>query len=284
VATQFMSRSAWTSAPRGGALLTGTKLVGLADHWPGTTTDAFGVESAERVAARLRGWWDFHVNTRGWSDIGYNFAVDQAGRVWDLRGLTRVGAHAASDANPDANHEWVGVLFILGDREEPTEAMVRAFQDFRFGVFLPRWPGRLALTGHGRAPGVPGAQTSCPGPYVAEKIIDGTLAKRPSTPKPTPPPEEDLTVFITPYGTTRHRLITDRVYALSEPTYRMLRDGGVPVKVLSNAAINGLEIILNGAEIADDEAIVDLSADHAALAAQLTAIDEKLDTLVPPSP
>ena len=181
-----MPRSAWTSAPRGGAQLTGGKLVGIACHWPGTTSDAYGVESEGVIASRLRGWWDFHVNTRGWTDIGYNFAVDQAGRVWDLRGLTRVGAHCASPTNPDANHEWLGVLFVLGDRESPTAAMILAFQDFRHDVFLPRWPGRTRLTGHGRAPGVPGAQTSCPGPFVAAKLTDGTLAQPPGT-------EDDVT-------------------------------------------------------------------------------------------
>lgn len=175
--TVYVSRSTWTSEPRGGAQLTGTKLGGIACHWPGSTTDDYGVESVSRVASRLRGWWDFHVNTRGWSDIGYNFAIDQAGRVWDLRGLTRVGAHCASASNPDANHEWLGVLFILGDQEEPSAAMIQAFQDFRRDVFLPRWPGRLKLTGHGRAPGVPGAQTACPGPFVADRLTDGTLAR-----------------------------------------------------------------------------------------------------------
>jgi N-acetylmuramoyl-L-alanine amidase len=175
--TIYQSRSSWTDEPRGGAQLTGSQLVGIACHWPGTTTDAYGVESASKVAARLRGWWDYHVNVRGWTDIGYNFAVDQAGRVWDLRGLARVGAHCASATNPDANHEWLGVLFILGDHERPSLEMIAAFQDFRFDVFLPRWPGRTRLTGHGRAPGVPGAQTDCPGPFVAAKLTDGTLAQ-----------------------------------------------------------------------------------------------------------
>jgi hypothetical protein len=74
----------------------------------------------------------------------------------------------------------MGVLLILGDEERPSAAMIRAFQDFRFLVFLPRWPGRTLLTGHGRAPGVPGAQTSCCGPFAAAKILDGTFAQRPT--------------------------------------------------------------------------------------------------------
>lgn len=243
--TQFMPRSAWTTAPRGGALLTGTKLLGLANHWPGTTTDAFGVESEAKVAARLRGWWDFHVNTRGWSDIGYNFAVDQAGRVWDLRGLTRVGAHAASNTNPDANHEWVGVLFILGDREPPSAAMIRAYQDFRFLVFLPRWPGRTAMTGHGRAPGVPGAQTDCPGPFVAAKITDGTLKQRPTEPEPEPEPptrKANVMALLLRGGTSRRRLVLgDQIFGVTQADYDLIAAAGVPATGVSNELIDLLD-------------------------------------------
>src|SRR5690606_24318204 len=103
--TEYKARSSWTSTSRGGAQLTGTKLQGIAWHWPGTTRDEIGVETEAQTANRLRGYRNFHVGTRGWADIGYNLAIDQAGRVWDLRGLSRVGAHCASAANPDANHE-----------------------------------------------------------------------------------------------------------------------------------------------------------------------------------
>jgi N-acetylmuramoyl-L-alanine amidase len=179
--TVYLPRSAWTSTTRGGVTLTGGRLLGLACHWPGSTQDTIGDPGQEAIAARLRAYRDYHINVRGWSDIGYNDAIDQAGRVWDCRGIDRVGAHAASSANPDANHEWVGVLFLVGDREQLTAQAIRAFQDFRFDVFLRRWPGRTQLTGHGRAPGVPGAQTDCPGPYVAARLTDGTLARKPST-------------------------------------------------------------------------------------------------------
>lgn len=189
--TVYKPRSAWTSSARGGAQLTGTKLLGIVWHWPGTSQDVIGAESEAATANRLRGYRNFHVNTRGWSDIGYNHAIDQAGRVWDLRGLGRVGAHCASRSNPDANHEWMGVLLILGDREKPSAAMIRACQDFTHDVFLPRWSRRTRDTGHGRAPGVPGAQTSCPGPFAAELITDDVLTRRSQSPQPQPP-EDDM--------------------------------------------------------------------------------------------
>lgn len=176
---ELMDRDKWTSARRGGSYLSGKKLEGTACHWPGTTTDKFGVESKSQVASRIASWRDYHVNGRGWSDIGYNFAVDQAGRVWDLRGLRRVGAHCASPRNQDANHEWIGVLFILGDEEEPTRNMINAFRYLREEIILDEYPHATAITGHGREPGVPGAQTSCPGPYVAREIRGGNLKGSP---------------------------------------------------------------------------------------------------------
>jgi hypothetical protein len=174
--------------------LTGNQLVGLACHWPGSTQDAIGDPGQEAIASRLRAYRDYHVNVRGWSDIGYNMAIDQGGRVWDCRGITRVGAHCASRTNPDANHEWVGVLFIVGDSEPLTPAATRAFQEFRYSVFLEHWPGRTRLTGHGRAPGVPGAQTSCPGPHVAAELPDGALADRPNQEDDMTPEEHQLLV------------------------------------------------------------------------------------------
>lgn len=53
----------------------------------------------EEVPVLLRGIYDFHVNGRGWNDIGYNVLVDKWGRLWEGRagGLEEpiIGAHAA---------------------------------------------------------------------------------------------------------------------------------------------------------------------------------------------
>lgn len=181
--TTYLSRSAWTSASTGGSTLTGSQLVGVAVHWPGTTQAAIGAQSQLATAARIRGYRDFHVNSRGWSDVGYNFAIDQAGRVWMLRSTSwagnRVGAHCASPSNPTANHKYVGVLLILGQSEQPSTAMVEAFGDWYHTRFLPVWKGRTQIRGHTQ---VPGASTACPGARVLDLVKSGSLAQ---------PPEED---------------------------------------------------------------------------------------------
>jgi hypothetical protein len=179
--TTFLPRSAWTPTAASGATLGGSILRGVAYHWPGTTQDVIGAVSQEAIAARLRSYRTYHVQSRGWRDIGYNFAIDQAGRVWMCRSTAwkgdLVGAHCASKANPDANHEYVGVLLLLGDQEKPSAAMVAAFRDWR-ARFLAGWPGRSDLRGHRE---VPGATTSCPGPAA--------LAAEPLFAAPAAPPD-----------------------------------------------------------------------------------------------
>lgn len=174
--TVYLDRSAWTSTAASGATLTGDELVGVAYHWPGTTAAIIGVQTQAATAQRLREYRNFHVTGRGWRDIGYNFAFDQAGRVWMLRSTTwggnLVGAHCASTTNPRANHKYVGCLLILGADEAPSAAMLAAINDWYWTRFLPRWPGRTDNRGHGQ---VPGASTSCQGSAVRAALAAGTI-------------------------------------------------------------------------------------------------------------
>jgi hypothetical protein len=90
-------------------------------------------------AATVRAILDFHVNGNGWDDIGYNFLIDEAGRIYegrwarsyadgevhngeDVHGLGVVGAHALN-----ANGGSVGVC-LLGNfaGQPPTAAAMDA--------------------------------------------------------------------------------------------------------------------------------------------------------------
>lgn len=179
--TQYLPRSAWTEEPRGGKTLTGGELVGVSVHYPAVGDVRLADASRKRVAGLLRGWRDYHVDVRGWSDIGYQVAIDGAGRVWDLRGIDRVPAATASDANPDANHEWGACLFIVGDTERPTAAAIEAFRDWRATRWLARWPKATRIVGHGQ---VPGAQTACPGRQLLSLINAGDLNEEEEMPTP----------------------------------------------------------------------------------------------------
>jgi hypothetical protein len=159
----------------------------VAVHWPGTSQDRIGADRAA-IILRLQHYYRFHTRDRGWRDIGYNIAIDQAGRVWMLRSTqwrgNLVGAHCASDANKDANEEYVGVLFLLGDREPPSAAMIYAFVDWYRRIFLPGWPNRTDVRMHGQ---VDGASTACAGPYVK-----AALPQLRAQSAPQPPQEEEM--------------------------------------------------------------------------------------------
>lgn len=69
---------------------------------PNTSTD---------WAATVRSIWNFHVNTRGWSDIGYNYLVAPSGVIYEGRGDNVLGAHFSG-----MNGGTMGIC-LLGDYE-----------------------------------------------------------------------------------------------------------------------------------------------------------------------
>jgi hypothetical protein len=137
------------------------------------------------VARALRGWQDYHMDDRGWSDIAYQVAVDQAGRVWTLRGLqTRSGANG----DEDANLAYGAALLVLGSGESPTGAMINATRqviaDFRrlypkATEIRPHSAVRVEYTGSG---------TDCPGDAAR-----GLIAAHQFDPTPTHEETDEMT-------------------------------------------------------------------------------------------
>lgn len=176
---KIIPRKEWTTG-RTGSNGTYGKVTAVTCHWPadGVKTHSSSISHVKKV---LQGYRRFHVNSRGWIDIGYNFAIDPAGRVWELRGMRNVGAHAASKANPRANTTRVGVLFIVGSDQQVTDKMWDAFLGLRAAI-LKVHPSATKIEGHQQ---VPGAATSCPGPAVMARVRGGAVSK-PTEPTPTP--------------------------------------------------------------------------------------------------
>ena len=79
-----------------------------------------------QVPSLIRGFYAYHVRSRGWSDIGYNFLVDKYGNMWEGRagGMDRaiIGAHAGG-----FNTATVGVSMIgTYENVSPSPAALRA--------------------------------------------------------------------------------------------------------------------------------------------------------------
>ncbi|MFZ4517518.1 MAG: peptidoglycan recognition protein [Microthrixaceae bacterium] len=100
------SRSAWGARPVTGITYGTTIRMGVVHH-----SESSNNYSPADVPAILRSIQAFHIDGRGWTDIGYNFVVDKFGGVWEGRagGINEpvVGAHAIG-----FNTNTVGVMVI----------------------------------------------------------------------------------------------------------------------------------------------------------------------------
>ena len=122
-------------------------------HWTGG-------HSFTKSVDRLRTIRKGHLG-RGWNDIGYHFAIDGRGRIWQCRPLQFQGAHVRGE-----NPRNLGVL-VMGNFEEqkPTRNQVNALDDAlqRFCAYY-KVPGRR-IYGHREL-----GQTACPGKNLFPEV------------------------------------------------------------------------------------------------------------------
>ena len=186
----ILARSRWTSTAAKGRAVTWSRIRGIVCHYPAMGASV-GVLTPAQETARLRGWRNYHVGSLGWADIGYNYCITQAGRVYSLRG-DRVGAHAVGH-----NSTTLGVLFMVGDNEALTAKAQAAFRALR--TTLRKRGAGSGLWGHTQ---MSGNSTRCPGPYIMADIRSGVLKSASagatvggggtSAPKPAPKPSTSV--------------------------------------------------------------------------------------------
>ncbi len=172
---QIFSRAQWGADERmrdKSSLRYGEVHAGFVHH----TVNANGYKRSD-VPAILRGIYAYHTQSRGWSDIGYNFLVDRFGRIWEGRyggvGRPAVGAHTLG------YNEYAFAMSAIGNYEttRPSTATIDAYARLLawklslHGVSASSTSQRVgsryfpAINGHRDA-----AQTACPGRYLYAKL------------------------------------------------------------------------------------------------------------------
>ncbi|MFG2247823.1 N-acetylmuramoyl-L-alanine amidase [Spirillospora sp. NPDC048823] len=112
----IISRAEWDArAPRSRTEVSWSQRTEFVVHYSEGPTDQ-----------SVRSIQDFHMDGRGWADIGYNFLVDVGGRIYAGRGWLVVGAHA-----PDHNTSGIGVCMIGrdGDATAAAKRSIRRLYD-----------------------------------------------------------------------------------------------------------------------------------------------------------
>ncbi|MCW2835535.1 MAG: N-acetylmuramoyl-L-alanine amidase, family 2 [Nocardioides sp.] len=185
------SRAQWganESLRNKSALRYGTVSAGFVHH----TVNANDYTEAQ-VPGILRSIYAYHVQSRGWSDIGYNFLVDRFGRIWEGRygGVDKnvVGAHTLG------YNDYAFAMSAIGnfDVVAAPDVMLRSYGAlFEWKLALngvnpdsmSQQVGRstfAAINGHRDA-----GSTACPGRYLYAKLA--TIRSYASSAAPAPPP------------------------------------------------------------------------------------------------
>lgn len=168
---QFVSRQGW-NCPQGVTFPSFTKVTHLVVH------HSASANTSNDWAAVVLSFWNFHVNTNGWADIGYNLLIDPNGTLYEGRGggenvtgahfcgknggtmgVCMIGTYTNTQASEAARKTLVDVLAWKACRENinPAETLVHASS----GLNLFR------ISGHRD-----GCSTECPGEQLYRALPD----------------------------------------------------------------------------------------------------------------
>lgn len=148
---QIVSRAQWGARPPVSEVKVPTSArTGFAVHY-----------SAAPSTQTVRAIQNYHMDSNGWWDIGYNFLVDTAGRIFEGRGWANEGAHATG-----YNTTHIGVCFI-GRNGDATQASMNSIRSLYF-----HW---IEMTGHSLSATYHGAigNTDCPGAALRGWVLSG---------------------------------------------------------------------------------------------------------------
>ncbi|MFJ6012597.1 peptidoglycan recognition protein [Streptomyces sp. NPDC092952] len=140
-----------------------------------------------QAPAVLRGIYRYHVKSSGWRDIGYNFAVDKCGNIYEGRagGVTKavLGAHTLGF---NSNTMGIAVLGTFTDSTPPSAAVnaVAKLTAWKLGLFGANPKGKVTLVSGGSNKYKKGAKvslnvisghrdgylTECPGARLYSKL------------------------------------------------------------------------------------------------------------------
>jgi hypothetical protein len=149
------------------------------------------------VPARLRQIQNYHIDVRGWCDIGYHFLVGRDGNVYQGRRENTLGAHVAN-----ANSGNVGVSFIGSFMDAPPSAAMEAAAARIIGAVARTYGitlSRNSVKGHRER-----GQTDCPGDALYARLA-AIIGAASGDDAPAPDPASCATVRVVGAGTLNVR-------------------------------------------------------------------------------
>lgn len=155
-------------------------------------------ETGSAAKARQRAMQAFHIDGRGWCDLGYHFTIDGGGTLYRGRITTaRTGSHVGGQNTGNIGISLMGTY----DSVTPSTAVLGGLMDaFAWMADIYDIPATSdRIRGHREWPG---QSTSCPGgkTFAQKSVIIAGVADRlnGTTPPPPPPPGADTVIIDNP--------------------------------------------------------------------------------------
>ena len=153
-------------------------------------------KSSGSFSARIRGIQAYHMDTRGWCDIGYHFLVTDDGQVYEGRPLHFNGAHVGGHNSGNIGISFVG-CYETGACDSmgtmyPSNASLRSTgelmhsmaEDFEIRI------DTSTVKGHGQHSG---AYTACPGDRILKSMDTLFAIATGNSPDVAEPPSSEQT-------------------------------------------------------------------------------------------
>lgn len=138
-------------------------------HCTDTTPNWWSSKTAKAKVAEIRRW---HVEDRGWSDIGYHFLIDRDGTVVEGRPIEKVGAHVKGH-----NTNTIGISLFGGHGGAATDSFLDNFTEDQekaltslIAELRVKYPDIFKISGHNQY-----AAKACPC-FSVPAWIEGTKA------------------------------------------------------------------------------------------------------------
>lgn len=235
--TDIISRSEWGAvSPSGAGNKLNAKPKGVAIHYEGPK---MGRRDHSKCRALVLSIQRFHMATRGWADVAYNFMVCEHGYVYEGRGI---GKGSAANGTTQANQQWYAVCLLVGKGDAITNE-AKAGVKAAVAYCQSKGAGK-AVTGHRDH-----FATECPGDELYTWLKAG-MPVAGSAPKPAPKPAPRV-----PARSSRVSARPVRVPTFPGLTRRGSR-GGAVAEVQRRLKARGWKITVDGDFGPSTEAVV----------------------------
>lgn len=156
---KIITRAAWRALSVGGDPAAMQAIQGVVVHHTAGTMRI----QPELAISEMQAIQRYHMDVNKWSDIGYHYVIDGAGRIYEGRDEGYAGAHC-----PGKNKTHIGIA-LMGNFEttHPSDEALKALEDLSRYYMAAEGFSAAGVTGHRdhRA-------TLCPGVNIYDKLND----------------------------------------------------------------------------------------------------------------